>query len=1322
MGKNHIRTMKMVRAIRDRIYKETRGHIRATASTILKFSCLLTIFLVPSASPLPAADSSRGVLLDMVLPDGAGHRAGLEVADVLVGWRREANPPAYPQVVEGDLRSPFDLLDVETEQAPRGIVVLWGLRQGEVFAVRMPPGRWRITALPLTSPEEFLEFAQAARMLGSKRSEVGVEAVLALAANMRRRGDVENAVCLLYRAGWLVHNADRHEEARRLWAKALVAAKGSRNSQLVVWLGEAIGDLYIAQGHVEEAVKSHREALLLRESERPEGLAVARSLAKLGVVARQRGNLKAAEEHLRRALAILEKLAPGSLDSATSLNNLGTIVGARADMKTAEELFRQALTIREKLVPGSLELAGTLKNLGLLVSASGDFERAEELFRRAVAILEKHAPDSPAIVANLNELGLIRWRRGDLEEAEELFQRVVTIQEKHPESLDLAFSLTGLGLVRGGQSDLGEAEKLLSQALGIREKLAPDSVDVAASLANLAIIAGERSDLAEAEDLLRRALAIVDKETALSLELAAVFGSLGAVASQSGKLAEAEKYHQRALAMQEKLAPESLSVARSLHNLGGVASERGDLAAAERLYQRSLAITERLAPGSLEVASTLGAIAILATQRGDYLVAEDYCLRALKIHAKLAPDSLAAAGSLSTLAAVAHQRGDLEKAEDYYRRVLAIGEKIVPNSLHVAQPLGNLGIISSQRGELDAAERFLRRSLTIFERIAPGSLEVSLALTELGMLESKRGKWPAAEDSLNRALAITEQLAPDTYSEAEILYQLASVYRSTERLETAADLLGRAVDAIELQLGRLGGSNESRSEFRESYVRYYRDHIDVLMLNGRDEKAFNALESSRARSLLAMFGDRELLLAEEVPAELVREGRIIDQEYQQVRAVLAKMQIGVGKEQDGLPGRELMLELERLSRRRSELNERARAVAPRVAAVLYPRPFDLAATRAGLDPGTLLLSYSVGQEETHLFVVERSGRELQVETIALGYDQLGRQVTDWREGLMSGNAPARGGKLIRREPVLAKMASELARTLLLPVADRITKAERLLIIPDGPLLVLPFAALPCPLHDDSKPAHYLVECLPLHMVISATVYSELRKEHSRQKLVAFGDPVYPERAVAESANRVYLEPLPATRHEVEAIAALFPELAETRVGSEATEEQVKALGSGAGSDRNVSILHLACHGILDNRSPLSSFLALSAPGGGREGAEDGFLQVWEIVEQLHLDLDLVTLSACETGLGKEHGGEGLIGLTWGFHFAGASSVLASQWSVSDESTAELMTRFYEHLRAGKSKDEALRAAQLDLIRGRVEAWRDPFFWAAFQLHGDWMSR
>jgi CHAT domain-containing protein len=303
---------------------------------------------------------------------------------------------------------------------------------------------------------------------------------------------------------------------------------------------------------------------------------------------------------------------------------------------------------------------------------------------------------------------------------------------------------------------------------------------------------------------------------------------------------------------------------------------------------------------------------------------------------------------------------------------------------------------------------------------------------------------------------------------------------------------------------------------------------------------------------------------------------------------------------------------------------------------------------------------------------------------------------------------------------LARQARELYDLLLRPADARIAAAARILLSPDGPLHTLPFAAL-------VRDGRFLAEQKPIHTVASATVYAELKKSRRerpsslRMEIAAFGDPSYPPLSPGQPSaahpevraalgRGLELTPLPATRDEVRGITALYPE-ARTFLGAEATEGRAKSIGKDA------RYLHFACHGLLDERFPLNSALALSIPDQPREGQDNGLLQAWEIFESLRLDADLVTLSACDSAMGSEMGGEGLLGLTRAFQYAGARSVLASLWSISDISTAGLMKRFYSHLRAGKTKDEALQAAQAALIRS--SDFSHPYHWAAFQLVGDW---
>jgi CHAT domain-containing protein len=271
-------------------------------------------------------------------------------------------------------------------------------------------------------------------------------------------------------------------------------------------------------------------------------------------------------------------------------------------------------------------------------------------------------------------------------------------------------------------------------------------------------------------------------------------------------------------------------------------------------------------------------------------------------------------------------------------------------------------------------------------------------------------------------------------------------------------------------------------------------------------------------------------------------------------------------------------------------------------------------------------------------------------------------------------------------------ARALYDLLLLPAERHVRDARHLLISPDGALHQLPFAAL-------RHRGGYVAEWKPVSVVPSGTIYAQLvrsrRSADHAVDLVAFGDP--------RSSGDV----LPASRGEVETLAKLFGR-SHVLLGEQASELRAKSGVKGA------RYVHFACHGLIDDRFPLDSALALSG-SAGETGSENGMLHAWEVFENVRLDADLVTLSACRSASGAVFAGEGLLGLTRAFQYAGARSVLASLWTTGDKSTAQLMTRFYTLLKAGVSKDEALRQSQLEAIR----RGRHPVRWANFQLYGDW---
>lgn len=1011
-------------------------------------------------------------------------------------------------------------------------------------------------------------------------------------------------------------------------------------------------------------------------------------------------DLAGAAEALDMALSLRGPLGIRTLPAALSLHRIGTLAERRGDPRSARAPLDLALEIWESLAPRSLEAADTLNSLGHVHLDRWELDAAESRYRQALALRSELAPGSTDVAGSFNNLGLVAARRGNWDDAEILHGR----------------------------------------ALAIWERIAPDSLNVAMSLHNLGNIADQRGNFEQAEDRFRKALAIRLKLAPGSPVTSQTWTSLAGQLRGRSAFAESEQAYQEALRIQEAILPGSMSLAITWFNLGMLHFGQLNLDQAELYFRKVLTVTDRQAPHGRVAGLTLMKLGELARWRKDLDSAAEFLDQAAAILRKNPTDQSLEASWLNHSAKLARDRGEFEEAERLSKRLLVMREVLSPGGDDAMSALFNLGETALDRKDPNQADVWFRRVLGIVRTKLPGSRDEAYALRGLGEAALMSGRTGEA---------------------------IAFFYE--------------AVDIFERTANRLGSLAETRNAFRAWARPAYLSLVEALVAVGRPEEAFDVLERSRAQGMLAMMAQRELGFSADIPPDLEQERRRLDREYDQAQ----RRVWGLDADRDG-PKREAALaRLRELREAQDRLAERIRQVSPRLEALRRPRPLTCGEVRRSLDPGTVLLSYAAEKTGGYLFALSREGG-LKVSPVPLGVRDLRAEVESFRELVEASGFGGAGPELTRR-------ARRLYDRLVRPAQALVSRARRLVILPDGPLHLLPFAALVC---DDGAPggrARYLCEWKPLHTALSATVYQELRSRRKGggpgvgRRLSAFGDPVYvrpagipgtgtpdgkpdthlstgpvpgsmpgtppppaavsggpssPEVSAAPSLVPVddspparggeapaarplriggtTVTPLPATRLEAEGIVRAWGPSATAFLGEEATEE--RAMEQARGSD----VLHFACHGILDERIPLDSGLMLTVPPGDAAGRENGFLQAWEVFERMRCAPDLVVLSACATALGKESGGEGLVGLTRAFEYAGARSVLSTLWRIDDRSTARWMERFYAHLKAGLSKDEALRRAQVDFIRGVAPssaaeggAASAPFFWAAFQLDGDW---
>src|SRR5215203_5218981 len=743
---------------------------------------------------------------------------------------------------------------------------------------------------------------------------------------------------------------------------------------------------------------------------------------------------------------------------------------------------------------------------------SKKWEKAIEAYREIL----KRSKSLPVQLAAWEVLERVYEVLNIYDAAGEATAAALEIRKSHNlESLSVASGLNKLGELAYARGELGRADAYWLQALRIREQFAPQSRMVAESINNLGALAHARGELERAHDYFNRALLIEEQRADQGIDLATVLSNLGSVARARGQLDFANSLFLRALQIEQQLAPNSLEVASSLNNLGALAFTRGELETAHGHHLRALRIREQLGPGSLDVAASLNNLGTVACSRGELDRSYEYHLQALRIEEVLAPRSLIIAASLNNMGMVSQARGEFDRANQYHLMALKIEELLAPNSLTLANSLNNLGTVALALGELDRAHQYHIRALHINKQLAPQSLDVALSLSNLGVIARDRGELAQAHDYFREALRIEEQLAPESLAMAGSLNSLGALAFKRGAFDRADKYYRRALESLEHQVSKLGGSFNVKASFQSRHGGYYQDMLALLLNQDRLAEAFRVMERFRAQTFLRMLAERDTIFAEDIPDGLDRERRQLAFRFDHTLKKLAGLNPRDNSEEIEATHREL----QKLGDEAGDIEARIRQASPRLAALQYPHPLGKVEAQLALDPGTLLLSYSVGKEKTALFALSSEGN-LEVKILPLGEKALRSQV---KQLLSLIREAAQGSSLeALRQKRLQAASRDLCAALLGPVAERIAASERLLILPDGPLHALTFAAL---VRNEGTAGavnnvQYLAEWKPVHIALSATVFAELKQRRrpagesdSLQapiQIAAFGDPVYPQ--------------------------------------------------------------------------------------------------------------------------------------------------------------------------------------------------------------------
>ncbi|MEM7351281.1 MAG: CHAT domain-containing tetratricopeptide repeat protein [Acidobacteriota bacterium] len=731
--------------------------------------------------------------------------------------------------------------------------------------------------------------------------------------------------------------------------------------------------------------------------------------------------------------------------------------------------------------------------------------------------------------------------------------------------------------------------------------------------------------------------------------------------------------------------------AAMLNSIGGVSEVLGEWRQALDFFRRAREIHRAVGERQWE-ARTLNNMGAIYRKLGEYQKALDHYHQALAIRRSIG-DHRGEATSLNSLGRAYLNLGEPEQALVYFRRALPLRRESADRRGEAAT-LHNLGNAWSRLDDHRKALGFYLQALAIRQAIGNRRGEAT-TLDQIGATHAALGETRQALASLSQALELRQAIG-DPSREAMTLRSLAEIQLT---LDQPAKAEAQARAALGLQRGVDDRVGEAQT--LAVLARVARQVGDLTAARTHLESSLEIIETLRTRvespDLRATFFARK------------REAYL---EYIDLLMALHR--------DDPSQGLHIAaLEATERARARSLLDLLSEAGAEVEREIARPR--EAVEIRRLLDPGTLLLQYSLGAERSFLWAVTTASVTSFELPPRATLESAARELhRSWSTLDLLGQGDEQ------------RAAGELSRLLLQPVAHQVRRSDRLVIVADGALHYLPFAALP--LGDATGPP--LLAELEIVALPSASVLAIQRQTPRRaapDSFAVLADPVF------DSADpRVTLKPVPAPASDapertrsatVSAREQSFPRLAASRreakaiVDLAAGRRVFEAVDFAAnravvtsGRLRDFRLIHFATHGVLDSSEPRRSGLVLSLVDEDGKPA-DGFLRLPEIYA-LELQADVVVLSGCQTALGKEIRGEGLVGLTRGFMYAGAERVLASLWKVQDKATAELMTRFYRFLlQDGLSPAAALRAAQRSILS--ETDWQDPYYWAAFVLQGDW---
>jgi len=989
----------------------------------------------------------------------------------------------------------------------------------------------------------------------------------------------------------------------------------------------------------------------------------------------------------------------GNFDEAA--NWLATSAKAREDNVASErgyweEYYRTTATETDNKVDeqisklrGQLATAEDSKKEMLRKLIHG-WEKLRYLNRyNAVTKLQQIARDSNDAQGLLNyaeqELDI---RRKEMAYLQKVNAPKVEVDEK---TAQLATALEDVANAQGDQALFDQAEKNGVESLALRQSLPPDMPErkLEESLNSLArMYAFNLGDLKKAQSYYQQVLASLEASAAVrkkALEEDRFYTPEQKAAMSKEELAKHEETQAQTRDM--KIAIDAMSQAIALSNLGEINQEEGDLKAALTNYEKAFKVGEDLPKGGyLNVfemfrarirARILGDKASLHAESGEVDLALKELDDAIAIKRSIGQDDWTAQ-SLVQAADLAYTKGDFAAARhnvEQARQIFAASHKLTS----VVNATGFLAIVARDEEKFDEAAKYAEEAL-LLARKTKNLGAVSGAARTFASIRVKQNKLDEAKTLIDEAQAADAR----TGSVGDRMATLGIVGEILEARGENDKALEAYKEAVKLVEGvrATAASETAFADVKRNYRPYERIVRALIKLNRADE-AFDYLNRAKSKKLQDSLRLSSMKSGDKTMQALLDRASGLETKLQTTTAQLQAEQAKPEGDRDKAKIDNLKQVVASTQGEFRKVVEQIKTSNPNYEKFMTVNPKALKETQRSIPPGVMLVQYAPLGEQLYVFLVSKESVKIVIAPAKP--EELWKKIKTLRKQITSGESGA----------PLTKNLVALYDALITPIESELEPIKVVAFIPNQLLFYLPMQALAKKMPDGS--IRYLIEDKQIAYLTAADVMKVVQppdEEKSKDGMVAFGNPT--------GAN------LPAAESEVKAIAQVFPSTEVLSGG------QVTKVALNTEQHLNKRVVHFATHGILNATTPADSYIQLAAS----PNAEQAHLTVGEVWDLPFKKVTLVTLSACESALGdKEPDGGEITTLAEAFSSAGATTVLASLWSVGDESTKELMVEFYKQLAAGASKAEALQKAEVKLLKD--PKFSRPLYWAPFVLMGDW---